>query len=259
MASAGSPSRADEVSEPELESARQSGSARVPTPARRPRQRRRAPRGLDPLRDDGRLIGSGAAGPRAADAPPAAPADGRSLVGRPPPDESEEQTREPDEQHAVDRRLDNRSPSERMDSVWNIGPRPRLKADPPPPRPRRGLALAGTSGPFRRIPAQPAPSTRGDRAYDARPQARRGRSTTSPLSSDPPVRTRRKRNQHIRTQMRTVVSAAARPSAMPRRPPRLRRRRALIRRAATKGVIPKKRADRSVGRLAKRLNAVGSA
>ena len=32
-----------------------------------------------------------------------------------------------------------------------------------------------------------------------------------------------------------------------------------IRRAATKGVIPKKRADRSVGRLAKRLNAVKSA
>ena len=29
-----------------------------------------------------------------------------------------------------------------------------------------------------------------------------------------------------------------------------------IRRAATKGIIPKKRADRSVGRLAKRLNAL---
>jgi len=32
-----------------------------------------------------------------------------------------------------------------------------------------------------------------------------------------------------------------------------------LRRAATKGVIPKQRADRSVGRLAKRLNAVSAA
>jgi len=73
--------------------------------------------------------------------------------------------------------------------------------------------------------------------------------------------TRRKRNQHIRTQMRTMVK---------------RCREALdsgdagkakeafdvaereIRRAATKGVIPQKRADRSVGRLAKRLNAVAN-
>mgnify|MGYP002262198589 CR=1 FL=1 len=73
--------------------------------------------------------------------------------------------------------------------------------------------------------------------------------------------TRRKRNQHVRTQMRTMVK---------------RCREALdsgdagkakeafdvaereIRRAATKGIIPRKRADRSVGRLAKRLNAVAN-
>jgi small subunit ribosomal protein S20 len=73
---------------------------------------------------------------------------------------------------------------------------------------------------------------------------------------------RRKRNQHIRTQMRTVVkrcgeafesgdaSKAADAFKVAERE---------IRRAATKGVIPKQRADRSVGRLAKRLNAISAA
>jgi len=70
---------------------------------------------------------------------------------------------------------------------------------------------------------------------------------------------RRKRNQHIRSTMRTRVK---------------RFRKALesgdagqageyftaaersIRRAASKGVIPRRRADRSVGRLARALNAL---
>ena len=72
---------------------------------------------------------------------------------------------------------------------------------------------------------------------------------------------RRKRNQHIRSQMRTMVkrcrealdsgdaSSAADAFRVAERE---------IRRAATKGVIPKQRADRSVGRLAKRLHALGA-
>ena len=70
---------------------------------------------------------------------------------------------------------------------------------------------------------------------------------------------RRKRNQHVRTQMRTMVkhcreafdggdpAKAADAFKVAERE---------IRRAATKGVIPKQRADRSISRLAKRLNAV---
>jgi small subunit ribosomal protein S20 len=73
---------------------------------------------------------------------------------------------------------------------------------------------------------------------------------------------RRKRNQHIRTRMRTMVKrcrdafesgdagSAAEAFKVAEQE---------IRRAATKGVIPKQRADRSVGRLAKRLNALESA
>jgi small subunit ribosomal protein S20 len=71
--------------------------------------------------------------------------------------------------------------------------------------------------------------------------------------------TRRKRNQHVRTKMRTVVkkcreafesgdkTQASEAFAAAERE---------IRRAATKGIIPKQRADRSVGRLAKRLNSL---
>lgn len=73
---------------------------------------------------------------------------------------------------------------------------------------------------------------------------------------------RRKRNQHIRTEMRTMVKRCreALESGDPGKAAEafdVAER--SIRRAATKGVIPKKRADRSVGRLAKRLNAVKSA
>ena len=71
--------------------------------------------------------------------------------------------------------------------------------------------------------------------------------------------TRRKRNQHIRTQMRTTVKRCreafdAGDQAKAREAFNAAERE--IRRAATKGVIPKQRADRSVGRLAKRLNAL---
>ncbi len=72
---------------------------------------------------------------------------------------------------------------------------------------------------------------------------------------------RRKRNQHIRSGMRTHVknfrvaledgdsSAAAEKLALAVR---------AIRKAASKGVIPKRRADRNVSRLTQRLNALGS-
>ena len=70
---------------------------------------------------------------------------------------------------------------------------------------------------------------------------------------------RRKRNQHIRTQMRTVVKRCretfeAGDATKSADAFKLAERE--IRRAATKGVIPKQRADRSISRLAKRLNAV---
>ena len=71
--------------------------------------------------------------------------------------------------------------------------------------------------------------------------------------------TRRKRNQHIRTQMRTTVKHcreafdAGDPAKAQEAFSAAERE---IRRAASKGVIPKQRADRSVGRLAKRLNAL---
>jgi small subunit ribosomal protein S20 len=70
---------------------------------------------------------------------------------------------------------------------------------------------------------------------------------------------RRKRNQHVRTGMRTLIkrfsaaiesgdaSAAAESFAGAER---------AIRSAASKGVIPRQRADRNVSRLAKRLNSV---
>ena len=71
---------------------------------------------------------------------------------------------------------------------------------------------------------------------------------------------RRERNRHVRSGMRTVVKRfrqaletgdredAAAKFALAER---------TIRKAASKGVIPQRRADRSISRLAKRLNAVG--
>ena len=72
---------------------------------------------------------------------------------------------------------------------------------------------------------------------------------------------RQKRNQHLRTGMRTEIKrfrqaletgdaavASERFAAAER----------AIRRASTRGLIPKQRANRSVGRLAKSLNALNA-
>ena len=70
---------------------------------------------------------------------------------------------------------------------------------------------------------------------------------------------RRKRNQHIRTQMRTMVKycrEAFDSGDQTKATDAFKVAEREIRRAATKGVIPKQRADRSISRLAKRLNAV---
>lgn len=70
---------------------------------------------------------------------------------------------------------------------------------------------------------------------------------------------RRKRNQHIRSKMRTVVKRyrellESGDAAQAGEAFKVVERE--IRRAASRGVIPKQRADRSVGRLAKRLNTL---
>jgi small subunit ribosomal protein S20 len=70
---------------------------------------------------------------------------------------------------------------------------------------------------------------------------------------------RRKRNQHIRSKMRTVVKQYREAletgnSAQAGEAFKVVERE--LRRAASRGVIPKQRADRSVGRLARRLNAL---
>ncbi len=73
---------------------------------------------------------------------------------------------------------------------------------------------------------------------------------------------RRKRNQHIRTQMRTVVKhcrEAFEAGDAAKAADAFKVAEREIRRAASKGIIPKQRADRSVGRLAKRLNAIAAA
>jgi len=72
---------------------------------------------------------------------------------------------------------------------------------------------------------------------------------------------RRKRNQHIRSQMRTMVKScreAFESGDAAKAAEAFKIAERTIRRAATKGVIPKSRADRSVGRLAKRLNAISA-
>lgn len=72
---------------------------------------------------------------------------------------------------------------------------------------------------------------------------------------------RRKRNQHIRTKMRTFVKQyrdALEAGNAVQAGEAFKVVEREIRRAASRGVIPRKRADRSVGRLAKRLNALSS-
>jgi small subunit ribosomal protein S20 len=72
---------------------------------------------------------------------------------------------------------------------------------------------------------------------------------------------RRKRNQHIRSGMRTEIkrlreAIEAGDSSLASE--RFASTERAIRRAATKGVIPKRRADRSVSRLAKSVHGIGS-
>ena len=70
---------------------------------------------------------------------------------------------------------------------------------------------------------------------------------------------RRKRNQHIRTQMRTMVKRCRDvfdSGDETRSTDAFKIAERELRRAVSKGVIPKQRADRSISRLAKRLNAV---
>ncbi len=73
---------------------------------------------------------------------------------------------------------------------------------------------------------------------------------------------RRKRNQHVRTQMRTVVKRcreAFEAGDAAKAADAFKAAEREIRRAASKGIIPKQRADRSVGRLARRLSAIATA
>ena len=72
---------------------------------------------------------------------------------------------------------------------------------------------------------------------------------------------RRKRNQHIRSGMRTEIKnlrEAIEAGDATLAGERLARAETAIRRAATKGVIPKRRADRSVSRLAKSVNGLSA-
>jgi small subunit ribosomal protein S20 len=73
---------------------------------------------------------------------------------------------------------------------------------------------------------------------------------------------RRKRNQHIRTGMRTHVKhfrQAIEAGDATVASERLKLAEKAIRQAATKGVIPKRRADRAVSRMSKSLNGLASA
>jgi len=71
--------------------------------------------------------------------------------------------------------------------------------------------------------------------------------------------TRRKRNQHIRSRMRTMVKQcreALDAGDAQKAGEAFRVAERELRRAATRGVIPRQRADRSIGRLAKHLHAL---
>jgi len=71
---------------------------------------------------------------------------------------------------------------------------------------------------------------------------------------------RQKRNQHIRSGMRTEIKRfrqALEAGDSTEASERFAAAERAIRRASTRGLIPKRRADRSVGRLAKGLNALG--
>ena len=73
---------------------------------------------------------------------------------------------------------------------------------------------------------------------------------------------RRKRNQHIRTQMRTMVKycrEAFESGDQTKATDAFKVAEREIRRAATKGVIPRKQASRRISRLSKANNRQGSA
>jgi small subunit ribosomal protein S20 len=95
-----------------------------------------------------------------------------------------------------------------------------------------------------------------------RPFTRRGPALANHKSALKRIRQsekRRKRNQHVRTHMRTIVKKcrdAFETGDAAQAADAFKAAEREIRRAATKGVIPKQRADRSVGRLAKRLDAL---
>ncbi len=72
---------------------------------------------------------------------------------------------------------------------------------------------------------------------------------------------RRIHNKRIRTAMRTVVKAgrvALEGDDAEAAREKVRAAESSLRRAASKGIIPKRRADRAVSRMNKRLNALGS-
>jgi len=72
---------------------------------------------------------------------------------------------------------------------------------------------------------------------------------------------RRIRNKHVRTGMRTVVKncrAALEAGNIDEAREKFKAAERSLRRTASKGIIPKARADRAVSRLAKRLNALSS-
>ena len=71
---------------------------------------------------------------------------------------------------------------------------------------------------------------------------------------------RRKRNQHVRSGMRTEVKKlrlAIESGDAGAAAEQMKATEKAIRQAATKGVIPKRRADRAVSRLTKNVNALG--
>lgn len=72
---------------------------------------------------------------------------------------------------------------------------------------------------------------------------------------------RQKRNQHIRSGMRTEIKRfrqALEAGDAAAASERFAAAERAIRRASTRGLIPKQRANRSVGRLAKSLNALNA-
>ena len=72
---------------------------------------------------------------------------------------------------------------------------------------------------------------------------------------------RRVRNKSVRSAMRTVVKnarLALEADDSDAAKDKVRAAEASLRRAASKGIIPKKRADRAVSRMNKRLNAMSS-